>query len=171
MGVSSNRFSGSARTHHAATDSQSGLGLIAAMVDWGALMSDPKPNRPDAIGEAVRSVVQSLVTPLRSEIEELRREIEELRTAGAPRVLSVDQACEQLGVGRTKFYELLAQTDLRDAQVNLPGVSGKRFDRDRLFAWIERHAGVTQRKQLRKSRRPPHSASGLRKPTATRSKP
>jgi excisionase family DNA binding protein len=111
-------------------------------------------------------VIQSVVAPLRSEIDGLRREIEELRATGAPRILSVDQACKQLGVKRTKFYELLAHTDLGETQADLPRVSQRHFDRELLFAWIERHSRVAQRKQTKTSRRRRPSASRLQKEQA-----
>jgi hypothetical protein len=127
-----------------------------------ARMNGSEPMTPhNLIGDAVLGIVEQVVAPLRAEVEELRAELEEVRTRVAtPRVLSLKQACVQLGVGKTKFYELLATTDLAGTRGSLPG---NRFDRDLLMAWIDRRAGVARRKQPKASRRRTRSASRLQR--------
>ncbi|MCW8137952.1 MAG: helix-turn-helix domain-containing protein [Planctomycetota bacterium] len=93
------------------------------------------------------------------QIAQLRREIDELRQSLAmfdgslPRILSVQQACDELGVGRTTFYELLSSgSGLDEAVVRVPGVRGTRLDRDRLMAWIDRLPSGSVRRHHRRAR-------------------
>ncbi len=121
--------------------------------------------------DAVRRVVELVVAPLQAEVEALRAAVEEASAGGAlPRVLSVEQACEQMGVKRTKLYELLGATDLAETCVAIPGVRRTLFDRELLLAWIERRAGVAGRQQRGLAGGGGRMAPGLRRGRSTTSR-
>lgn len=115
----------------------------------------PLANGDRSAGDALHDVLHALITselaPFHAELQSLRREIEEQRTSARrlPVVLSAAEAARQLGVSRTTLYALLGSTDLANTEVHLPGVTGRRFHRDRLKEWIARHATTSKRKPRR----------------------
>jgi excisionase family DNA binding protein len=67
--------------------------------------------------------------------------------AAAPRLLTVPEAAERLGVQRRKIYELMASGDL--ASVKLPPgtpQSGRRIEEAEISAFIDRNRGYATAK-------------------------
>lgn len=65
-------------------------------------------------------------------------------TSPTPRLVTVNEAGEQLGVSRDKLYELMAAGDL--AYVSLPPHSkqaGRRIEQSEIDAFIERNRSRT----------------------------
>lgn len=61
-------------------------------------------------------------------------------TPGASRLLSVEEACEQLGIRKRKIYELMGSGEL--ASIKLPPgskQSGRRIEQSEIDAFIERN--------------------------------
>lgn len=106
----------------------------------------------DLLTRAFESLIEQALAPLEAKIAELRGELEDLRQQAAlPKLLTIKTAAEQLGVGRTKLYELLATTDLAKAIVPLPGTRGQRIDRDALLEWVAQ-LGESERRQSERAR-------------------